>query len=242
MQAGRRYTDRRSWEVPLGVMRKIAFGEGSESQKKRKLRENNLLERKESTSPPCSSFLSSHLQVSLWPKIVVSWGRNLKRPIASSDRASSAPDMPSIFPLWAFHSSPPSITARQRIATMSDVPSRTFPQLGNSQCLLATCNVSQVPATPLLWLDYSVVSAAVSSLPCSQTEWRLHRLNQRKTCLTTHVWATEGQQGPCTCAQMTSACLSLCIFLAVNPADVKDPGMEKDTRAKRPQSGGRRVI
>lgn len=150
MQAGRRYTDRRSWEVPLGVMRKIAFGEGSESQKKRKLRENNLLKSKESTSPLCSSFLSSHLQVSLWPKIVVSWGRNLKRPIASSDRASSAPDMPSIFPLWAFHSSLPSITARQRIAAMSDVPSRTFSQLSNSQCLLATCNVSQVPATPLL--------------------------------------------------------------------------------------------
>lgn len=147
------------------------------------------------------------------------------------------------FPLWAFHSSLPSSTARQRIVATSDVPSRTVSQLGNCQCLLATCNVSQVPATPLLHLDYSVVSAAVRSLPCGQTAWRLHRLNQRKTCLATHVWAvgllqaTEGQQGPCTCTQLTSVRLSLCIFLAVNPADVKDPGMEKDTGSKRPQSG-----
>lgn len=179
MQGGRRYTDRRSWEVPPGVTRKKnAFGEGSESQKKRKLRENNLLKRKKNphhrhvpppfqsfASPPCM-FLS---RLKLWSAGEETWNSQSQAQTGQTQHLTC----PAFFLLWVFHSSPPSITARQRIGTMSDCPSRTFSQLVNCQCLLATCNMS---AKCLLRLDYNVVSAAVSSLPCGQTAWRLHRL------------------------------------------------------------------
>lgn len=165
--------------------------------------------------------------------------------IASSNRANSAPQMPNIFssqsvfffPLFTTVIHIPAI--KQKMVGTSDVPSRTFSQLSNCKHLLVIHNVS-AKCLPLLQ-DCSVVSLPWAICIVIRLMQTAQAKNEKCWCI--HICnmgplqTTERQQGLCTCAQLTSTCLSLCIdwTVNVNTADVKDPGMEKNTRSKRLQ-------